>query len=139
MLFCVPYPISSMLPSNELCQITSMLKLITQSINAHGCLNKITTSSRVVKFSNRFLLIFGEWWFYIKLVLQYFENHRSGSHIFAYCTTLVYTPWQDLENRHNKYTCGEVRNSQSTQHGHSMQTLLLCLVQILSFLPCCCQ
>jgi hypothetical protein len=106
---------------------------------AHGCLNKITTSSRFVKFSNRFLLIFWEWLFYIKLVLWYFENHRSwfqpplmAQHLFTLHSTF-------LQNRHNKNTCKEVRNSQSAQHGHGMQTLLLCLVQILSFLPCWCQ
>jgi len=78
---------------------------------AHRCLNKITTSSRFVKFSNRFA-DFLRTMFYIKLVLWYFENHRSGFHIFAYGMTLVYTPWHvGITNTRERYRILSLHNT----------------------------
>jgi hypothetical protein len=65
-----------MLPSNELCQITSMLKLITQSITRSGLhmdvWKKFNTSSRFVKNFNKFAD-------FLRMIVL----HQTGSLIFT--------------------------------------------------------
>jgi hypothetical protein len=106
---------------------------------AHGCLNKINTSSRFVRFSNRFADL-----------LRMMVLHQTSSLIFR--EPLLMVPyirlWHNIRLHSMTHFCKigitnthlrRYRILSLQKHGHSMQTLLLCLVQILSFLPCCCQ